>query len=238
MVKLLHDDAAILQPDIGSYTNVDLDQGIADFVGTAPGSFATDFAVSERPLTSAEAATAAANGRSFAYVPFAATPVALMTLVPNSTYQGTSTISSSQFCQHIDLDLSQLDGIYGVATPSTSTGPTAESSCTTSPTTQGEAVPFSRWGNLDPTMENYAMMSLLDSTHLLAGVVRRGSRLPRRRVGRLRRAIPRRPRGGRTTRMRCPGAISSYWERSSPSIRGPRRRAPMLPPSLSERSFR
>ena len=33
--------------------------------------------VSERPLTSAEAATATANGRSFAYVPFAATPVAL-----------------------------------------------------------------------------------------------------------------------------------------------------------------
>ena len=33
MVKLLHDDTAGLAPDFGSYTNVDLDQGIADFVG-------------------------------------------------------------------------------------------------------------------------------------------------------------------------------------------------------------
>ena len=69
MVKLLHDDAAGLAPDFGSYTNVDLDQGIADFVGTAPGTFGTDFAVTERPLTTAEAAAAKANGRSFAYVP-------------------------------------------------------------------------------------------------------------------------------------------------------------------------
>ena len=88
MVKLLHDDAAGLARTLPLYTNVDLDQGIADFVGTAPGTFGNDFAVTERPLTTAEAATAAANGRSFAYVPFAASPVALMTLVPNSTYSG------------------------------------------------------------------------------------------------------------------------------------------------------
>ena len=117
MVKLLHDDAAGLNPDFGSYTNVDLDQGIADFVGTAPGTFANDFAVTERPLTSAEAATAKANGRSYAYVPFAATPVALLTLVPNPTYAGSATILPSQFCQHIPLTLDQLDGIYGQASP-------------------------------------------------------------------------------------------------------------------------
>ena len=29
MVKLIHDDAAGLNPDFGSYTNVDLEQGIA-----------------------------------------------------------------------------------------------------------------------------------------------------------------------------------------------------------------
>ncbi|HXN62829.1 MAG TPA: hypothetical protein VN886_20450 [Acidimicrobiales bacterium] len=161
---LLQDDTAGLQPDIGSYTNVDLDQGIADFVGTAPGTFATDFAVSERPLTSAEAATAAQNGRSFAYVPFAATPVALVTLVPNQTYQGTSVITSSQFCQHIPLDLSQLDGLFGAVTPPYLNWADSRINCTTNPSTQGQAEPISRWGNLDPTMENYALMSLLDST--------------------------------------------------------------------------
>ncbi|MGA2931839.1 MAG: hypothetical protein ABSE98_07100, partial [Acidimicrobiales bacterium] len=135
MVKLLHDDASGLDPDIGSYTNVDLDQGIADFVGSAPGTFAADFAVTERPLTTAEASTAASNGRSFAYVPFAASPVALMTLVPNSTYTGSQTITPAQFCQHIPLSLDQLDGIYGTASPPYSTWGDSRLSCTTPPDT-------------------------------------------------------------------------------------------------------
>src|SRR5580692_8757886 len=117
MVKLIADDTAGLDPDTASYTNVDLDQGIADFVGTAPGTFANDFAVTERPLTSAEAATAATDGRSYAYVPFAATPFALMTLVPNTTYVGSVTILPAQYCQHIPLTLAQLDGIYGQVSP-------------------------------------------------------------------------------------------------------------------------
>ena len=162
MVKLLHDDAAGLDPDVGSYTNVDLDQGIADFVGTAPGTFANDFAVTERPLTAAEAASAAANGRSFAYVPLAANPVALVTLVPNSTYAGSQTILPSQFCQHIPLTLAQLDGIYGA--PQYAGWGDSQLSCTAPPNTPADAVKFGLWANLDPTMENYALMSLLDST--------------------------------------------------------------------------
>jgi ABC-type phosphate transport system substrate-binding protein len=82
MLSLLNDDASQLTPDTASYTNVNLNQAIADFVGTAPGSFGADFAVSERKLTTAETAAATADGRSYAYVPFAASPVALMTLVP------------------------------------------------------------------------------------------------------------------------------------------------------------
>ena len=68
--------------------------------------------MSERQLTAAEAATATANGRSYAYVPFVGSPVALMTLVPDSTFRGL-TITPSQYCQHIPLDLAQMDGIYG-----------------------------------------------------------------------------------------------------------------------------
>jgi ABC-type phosphate transport system substrate-binding protein len=164
MVRLLHDDASDLDPEIGSYTNVDLDQGIADFIGSAPGTFAADFAVSERPLTTAEAATAAANGRSFAYVPFVASPVALMTLVPNSTYTGSQTITPTQYCQHIPLSLDQLDGIYGTATPTYSSWGDSRLSCTSSPSTPADALHFGRWANLDPSMENFALMSLLDST--------------------------------------------------------------------------
>jgi hypothetical protein len=164
MAKLVDDDSAGLAPDSGSFTNVDLDQGIADFVGTAPGTFGNDFAVTERKLTSAETAEAAMNGRSYAYVPFAATPVALMTLVPNSTYAGSLSINSAQFCQHIPLTLDQLDGIYGVASPQYSGWGDSRLSCTASPTTPADSLDFFRWANLDPTEENFALMSLLDST--------------------------------------------------------------------------
>ena len=165
LVKLIHDDTAGLAPDFGAYTNVDVDQGIADFVGTAPGTFGNDFAVTERPFTTSEAASAQANGRSFAYVPIAAVPVALMTLVPNSSYQGSSTITPSQFCQHIPLSLDQLDGIYGDVSPPYSAGwGDSRLSCTAPPNSPAEQYSFGLWANLDPTMENFALMSLLDST--------------------------------------------------------------------------
>jgi hypothetical protein len=162
MIKLLHDDASGLAPDFGAYTNVDIDQGIADFVGSAPGTFGADFAVTERQLTTAEAASAKANSRSYAYVPIAAVPVALMTLVPNTLYQGSSTITPNQFCQHIPLSLAQLDGIYG--SPQYSSWSDSSLNCTTSPSTPAENYHFIFAANLDPTMENDALMSLLDST--------------------------------------------------------------------------
>ena len=118
--------------------------------------------MTERPLTTAEAATAKANGRSFAYVPFVATPVALLTLVPNSTYSGSATILPSQFCQHIPLTLTNWTA---------STGPPAYTgwgdtnlSCTSPPTGPQRRTPFALWANLDPTIENYTLESFLDST--------------------------------------------------------------------------
>ena len=71
---LLKADTSGLAPLNPSYTDANLDGAITDFVGDGPGSFDADFVVSERPLTSGEAATAKADGRTFAYVPFAATP--------------------------------------------------------------------------------------------------------------------------------------------------------------------
>jgi hypothetical protein len=162
IAKLIHDDTAGLAPDFGAYTNVDIDHGIADFVGSAPGTFGTDFAVTERQLTPAEAATAKANGRTFAYVPIAALPVALMTLVPNTSYPGSTTILPSQFCQHIPLNLDQLDGIYGA--PAYSGWGDSQLSCTAPPPTPADSLHFIPAANLDPTMENFALMSLLDST--------------------------------------------------------------------------
>ena len=167
MDALLNADQSQLTPDIGSYTNVNLTNAISDFVGTAPGTFGADFIVSERPLATPEAATATANGRSVAYVPIAASPVALMTLVPKASWSGT-TILPDEYCQHIDLSLTDLDAIYGSPTStswggsdfacdtsgssSTTTTSTAPSSTTTTTTTAGGAsaldpLPIVPWFN-------------------------------------------------------------------------------------------
>jgi ABC-type phosphate transport system substrate-binding protein len=164
MLKLIHDDGAGLSPDYGSYTTVDVDNGIADFVGTAPGTFNADFAVSERPLTSAEAAQAAADGRTYAYVPFAADPVAIVTLVPSSSYTGGTTIDPSQFCQHVPLTLQELADLFGYdPTDPLENWDDPRITCSTSGGTAA-AAGIARWANLDPTMENYALEAALDSS--------------------------------------------------------------------------
>jgi len=161
--RLLKDDGNGLAPDFGAYTNVTLDKGIADFVGTGPGAFAADYVVSERPLSSTESSTAQTNGRSFAYVPFAAAGVAVVTTVPNSTYTGGQTISPLDFCQHIPLSLTDLGDIFGFD----SADPLLQWNdprlqCSTPGTTPYPS-PVNLWANLDPTTENSALMTLLDS---------------------------------------------------------------------------
>jgi hypothetical protein len=174
MIKLLADDGNQLSPEFGSYTNVDLDAGIADFIGSAPNTFAADYAVTERPLTSTEAATAKADGRTYAYVPIAALPVALVTLVPQPTFPGTATINPTQFCQHIPLNLIQLADIYGTSTPPVTNWGDPSIDCSVGSTAQPDAVPFTRWANLDPTMENYALMNYLDSTSASEAIFQAG----------------------------------------------------------------
>ena len=79
---LLKADTAGLAPLNPSYTDANLDNAVTDFIGNGPGSSTLTSSSRSVPLTSGEAATAKANGRTFAYVPFAATPVAVATLAP------------------------------------------------------------------------------------------------------------------------------------------------------------
>jgi hypothetical protein len=168
---LLINDTASLSPLCPSYTNPKLDNAIADFVGTSPGDFDADYVLSERALTSTESSLAQSNGRSFAYVPFAATPVAIATLVPTASWgaTGSTTINSSDFCQ-MSLTVDDLGEIYGfdAASPfqqwsediGTSAAPLQCSVSGQSPNSS----PLTVWANGDPTMENEALMTLLDST--------------------------------------------------------------------------
>ncbi len=111
--RLLVDDKGHLEGLFGGYFTNDFNAN-SDFVGSAPNSFAADFAVTERPLTAAEASTAKADGRGFAYVPFAATPVALGTIVTNTSYTGQPTIPIQDFCPHIEMTVQDLAAVWGI----------------------------------------------------------------------------------------------------------------------------
>ena len=118
MTSLLVADTSGLAPLNPAYTNVKLDDSIADFVGSGPNVFDADYVVSERPLSASESSLAKSNGRSFAYVPFAATPVAIATLVPSATWAGTgsTTIRPTDFCQDMPLTLTDLGYLFGYTT--------------------------------------------------------------------------------------------------------------------------
>jgi hypothetical protein len=166
--KLIDDAAPNLNSLFGGYVATGIDTGISDFVGSAPGAFAADFAVSERPLTTAEAATAKTDGRSFAYVPFAATPVAVGTLVPDSTYTGGTTITSSELCPHIDMTVADLGALYGYdsANPINNW---ADSRFTCSNSLPLNANGVTLAANDDPSMANSALMTLLDNDSTAKG---------------------------------------------------------------------
>jgi ABC-type phosphate transport system substrate-binding protein len=102
--KLLVDGNSQLAGLTGSYTNVNVDTGRSDFA-----SGQADFAVSEFPLTSDEQSTASAQQRSFAYVPFAASPVAIAGFVECSN---DATFKPTTVCPGIQLTLEQLAKLF------------------------------------------------------------------------------------------------------------------------------
>lgn len=153
-----------------AYQNVDVDKGIADFVGTGKGQFDSDFAVSERALTAKETAKAEADGRSFAYVPIAATPVAIVDLVFCTQPQQTAPFPPADWCPDVPLTTVQLAELleknYQVIDPNNplvdwaSFDGSAASGGTALTTTQK----FGSWANvLDPNAESTAVLSLIDS---------------------------------------------------------------------------
>ncbi len=175
MHKLIADSASNLNGLFGSYVANGLDPGIADFVGTAPKSFNADFAVSERPLTAAESAKAIADGRHYAYIPFAATPVAIGTIVTNTTGGGSS-INPSTLCPHIQASVDTLGAIFGLdAAQPFNNWSDSRVSCSNGQPLQDEPLGFA--GNDDPTMANYALMTLLDSDSTSQGYFAAGLKL-------------------------------------------------------------
>jgi ABC-type phosphate transport system substrate-binding protein len=171
VVNLLLNTDTGLAPLNPQYSDTNLDSGIADFVGSGPGQFDADFVVSERPLTSAEAATATANGRTFAYVPIAATPVALAVFaICSPTDLANNTLTPTTFCNNMPLTPAQVGEIvtHGLTVAGAANVPTV-SGWNDSTLTQanGQPIPdpngIGHAADLSPSAENSALMALLDS---------------------------------------------------------------------------
>jgi len=175
VVNLLLNVDSGLAPLNPQYSDSNLDNAVTDFTGSSPGQFSNDFLVSERPLTSTEKQTATANGRSFAYVPFAATPVAIADFAvcqPSDLTQ--DVVTSSTFCQNVPLTPALVGGLLtsGLTTPSVEPNtnlPTSLLAWNDSRLTQagGKPIPdgdgIGLASTLSPSAENFALMSLLDS---------------------------------------------------------------------------
>jgi ABC-type phosphate transport system substrate-binding protein len=169
---LLNSDTGLAPLD-PSYEDANIDSAISDFIGNGPGSFDADFVVSERPLKASEAAIAATDGRTFAYVPFAATPVAIATLaVCNAS--GLTTDATDTFCQDIPLTVPLVAALFTANLTSPSVEPNTDlfqglSGWSDPRLTQasGQPIPdpsgIAQASTLEPSAENTALLSLIDS---------------------------------------------------------------------------
>jgi ABC-type phosphate transport system substrate-binding protein len=164
---LLKADTAGLAPLNPSYTDASLDDAITDFIGNGPGSFNADFVVSERPLTTGEAATAKSDGRTFAYVPFAATPVAVATLAPCNPGDLVTVNSTAPLCPDIPLTVPLVGLLFTFNLTSGLSNSLTGWSDPRLTQQNGQPIPYSGGMNqastLEPSAENSALMSLLDS---------------------------------------------------------------------------
>ena len=102
--KLMSDGAAGSAPLSLSYFNANVDQGRDDFVNRA-----ADFDVTELPVSSADTTIATTNGISFAYVPFAASPVAIGAIVECELDQ---TLEPTTMCPNLQVTVPQLAGLF------------------------------------------------------------------------------------------------------------------------------
>ncbi len=170
---LLRADSGIA-PLLPSYNDANLDNAIGDFVGTGPGDFGADFLVSERPLTAAETATATTDGRTFAYVPFAATPVAIATLAACNPSGLNGDSSAGVFCQGIPLTVPLVAALFTDGLTSPSISPNANLfprllGWSDPRLTQSNSQPIpdvsgiGQAVSLEPSAENTALLSLIDS---------------------------------------------------------------------------
>jgi ABC-type phosphate transport system substrate-binding protein len=113
-MNLLQNDAgavSAIAPFVPSFFDAGVDQAQQDFAKAT-----IDYSVTEAPLTSTEAGTAAQHGRSFAYVPFAASAATIAAVVECG--QGNS-VTPATWCTtgNLELTVPQLAQIFTDLSP-------------------------------------------------------------------------------------------------------------------------
>lgn len=128
---------------------------------------AADYLVSEYALTPAEAATAAADGRSFAYVPFAVSGVAVSALLE---CDATTTVTSMTLCPDLQMSAEVTAQAFGghVSTWSDPVFATLSGGGPVATTSQSNAI--TRYNQIDPSMDNEAIQQYMLSTPAAATV--------------------------------------------------------------------
>lgn len=160
MMNLMLQDPALVSaiaPFEPSYFDANIDVARQDFV-----SGSNDFAVSELPLTSDEAATALQNGRSFAYVPFAASPVAIAAVVECS---GTPFLTSATMCPGIKVTVPLLAQLFA-STPSHGIAWNSPALVSLDPNLmfpQAQSDSVQALEQVDPSVSNLALETLFDN---------------------------------------------------------------------------
>jgi phosphate transport system substrate-binding protein len=156
VLQLEHDGAAAITPLVAGYFDANVDQGREDF---ASGS--ADFAVSEFPLTQQEATDAAKNGRSFAYVPFAASAVAISAVI---LCANDSSLKPGTLCPNLQLTVPQLAKVFTNAVTSW-TDPLFAQAQGGSPITPTYPT-ISAIHEVEPSYSNLAMATLFENNSL------------------------------------------------------------------------
>ncbi len=146
---------AAIAPLAPAFFDANVNQARDDFV-----SGATDYAVSEFPLTSAEETTAAQHGRSFAYVPFAMSGVGIgAILVCNDT----STLTPTTLCPDIQLTAPLLADVFSGQETSWDGPAFAKASGGSQIAADSESAQVHPTNQVDPSMVNYALQSFFVS---------------------------------------------------------------------------
>jgi ABC-type phosphate transport system substrate-binding protein len=160
--KLLVDAARATAPISLTYFNANVDQGRDDFAARS-----ADFDVTELPLTSTGAATAATNHRTFAYVPFAASPIAIGAIVE---CERDNTLLPTTMCPNLQVSVLQLAQLF-TQTIGSWDSPQLSTISDGKPIT-----PFAQGANVlpellaDPAASTQALIALFDADSAAAAV--------------------------------------------------------------------